>query len=27
MSTADLLHGIWMNKNKGESYISSMSVK
>ena len=27
MSTADLLHGIWMNKTKGESYISSMSVK
>ena len=27
MSTADILHGIWMNKKHGESYISSMKVK
>ena len=27
MSTADILHGIWMNKRHGESYISSMRVK
>jgi chromosome segregation protein len=27
MSTADILHGIWMNKKQGESYISSMRVK
>jgi len=27
MSSAELLHGIWMNKKRGESFISSMKVK
>ena len=27
MSTADILHGIWMNKKQGESYVSSMRVR
>ena len=27
MSTANILHGIWMNKKRGESYVSSMKVK
>ncbi len=27
MSSAELLHGVWMNKKQGESFISSMKVK
>ena len=27
MSSAELLHGVWMNKKHGESHISSMKVK